>query len=368
MARTPFHRFVASFVLPLVAGGRLEVRGLLGPGILSRFTTDPMVDEPLLSEVTSHMRAHLARLGPVQSIDVLPSDGIALAAVWHNLLAMTHPEASGRVRLRRRVRQWCEAMLNWVGPPRTAREVALRHAMLARLGEVGRVDTDVTFWAGSARYIGVAPPARLLAWKNIRRVREIRQRVGFFELLQTLHADNVTEDLLEPARIALALSPLTDVALLDRPPFMGFQWTNASVNALGDTALRGAFVRTVLAGNAQTIDPRTEATTDRVQILEQATLEAVSKGVPSPVARLLVTFHLELLVTEALGRGMPPKNHTLGWDLVMRLGADRVAQLLGLDRQTLERSLALDVHAPEPVREAPAAPLLARASLLEVST
>ena len=85
----------------------------------------------------------------------------ALAVVWHNLLAMTHPDVVKRTRLRRRVREWLMSMLDWIGPPLTAGDVALRYGVFARLGALGRVDTDLAFWAGSARYIGIAPPKRM---------------------------------------------------------------------------------------------------------------------------------------------------------------------------------------------------------------
>jgi hypothetical protein len=367
-SRSPLNRFLASFVLPLVAGGRLEVRGLFGPGMLARFTEDRLLDGTLVAEVTTHMRAHLARVGPVGAIDLLPYDGIGLATVWHNLLAMTHPEATGRSGLRRRVREWSLAMLEWVGVPRSSHEVATRHAMLARLGEVGRVDTDVEFWAGSARYVGVAPPARLVAWRSLRRVRETKTRVGFFELLQELRAEEPEESLLECAHAALALSPLTDIALLDRPPHLPFRWSPATINALGDSALRGAASRLVLARHGAPGE-RGDGASARVKVLEQATQQAVGSGLPAPAAQLLVAFHLELLVAEALGRGAaPPAGHALAWDAVARLGSERTARITGLEPARLERALGLDLQSREPLKEAPAAALLARAGFLEVTT
>lgn len=367
---TPVNRFIESFVLPLVAGGRLQVRGLIGPGQLARFTSDPQLDGSLIAEVTRHVRAHLARVGPVGPVDLVPTDAIALAAVWHNLLSMTHPESVRRVRLRRRVRAWSDKMLGWIGPPRTAAEVAMRHGLLARLGEVGRVDTDVVFWAGSARYVGVAPPPRLLRWRNLRRVRENKTRVPFFDLLGELRDEAPDASLVEPARTALALSPLTDLALCDRPPPAPFEWTSASVNSLGDGALRGAVARLVLARNPGASERAQEAASPRVKQLEQATQRLVSgaSAVPTAAAQLLVAFHLELLATEALGRGAPPAaGHALGWDLVARLGAERAARVVGLDPARFERALGLDLQSREPVKEAPAAALLARAGFAEVS-
>jgi hypothetical protein len=361
---TPLNRFLAAFVLPLVAGGHVQVRGLIGPGMLARFAADRQMDGSLVAEITKHARAHLARIGPVGPVDLLPTDAIALAAVWHNLVAMTHPESVNRTRLRRRVRAWCLRMLEWVGPPRTAADVANRHGVLARLGELGRVDTDVAFWAGSARYVGVAPPGRLLAWRNLRRVRETKTRVPFFDLLKALDAPEPDASLLEPAATALALSPLTDVALAERPEEAAFHWTSASVNAAGDHALRGAPVRLVLA-RAGSEARANEPPPPRLRVVEAATRQLATQEVPRAAAAVLTRLHLEMLVADALGRGGAPPGHALGWDALLRLGVPRAAAVVGLTPARVERALALDLSPREPVKDAPAAALLARAGLLE---
>jgi hypothetical protein len=368
--RAPLDRFVRAFVLPMVAGGPVHVRGLVGPGMLDQLTATTKMDATLLLDVVKHVRAHLAHLGPVGAIDILPRDAVALAAVWYNLIAMTHPEVVGRARLRRKVRAWCAQMLEWVGVPRTAHEVSLRHGLLARLGEVGRVDTDVSFWAGSAKFVGVAPPSRLMVWKTVRRVRETKVRVGLFDLLAELRSEQPDLDLLEPARVALSLSPLTDVALADRPTSMGaFQWTNASVNALADNALRGASARLILSDTASTGDRGAkDATPPRVRAIEQGTRDAVALGLPPAAAQILVAFHLELLVTDALGRGAPPAGHPLAWDALARLGPERAARVVGLNFEPFEHALRLDTKSREPLRDAPALPVLERAGFLEVST
>lgn len=360
---TALDRFLSGFVLPLTAGGRVEVDGLLGPGMLAKLIDTRTANATLIAKVMEHARSNVARLGPVTAMELLPPDGIALAMTWHNLLSMTHPEVLRKGSLRRKVREWCEQLLTWAGIPRTAEEVAGRHGLLARIGEAGRVDTDVVFWAGSARYVGVSPPARLTAWKGLRRVRETRTRVPLFELLVDLRADDPGEDLCELARVALALSPLTDLALIDRPAAVGFRWTPALINALGDSALRGAATRIVLArpGNL-TADRAAELPNGRVKLLEAATRGAAStNSIPGPAARMLLRWHLELLATEALGRNAAPAGHALAWDAVLRLGVRRVAELLSLDRDELARALGLDAGSKDPVKDAPAAPLLARA-------
>lgn len=368
---TLLNRFLESFVLPLVAGGRVEVRGLLGPGVVEHFASDPQLDGTLVAEITRHARMHLSKIGPLCATEVIPRDAIVLAAVWHNLLAMTHPDVAPRARLRRRVREWCESMLEWVGPPRTAAEVAARHGLLARLSEVGRVDTDVTFWAGSARYIGVAPPARLVAWRTLRRVRETKTRVSFYELLRALEwpEPSATENLVDVMRAALALSPLTDVALVDRSSPADFEWTPPAVNALGDVALRSAAARLVLTRATTSLTAGDDASAARVRAVEAATLRAVNQGAPQSAAQLLLAFHLEMLVSEGLGRGdAAPDGHALAWDALGRLGIARAARIVGIDRARFQRALGLDMQSRGPLKDAPSAPLLARAGFAEVSS
>jgi hypothetical protein len=361
---TPLNKFLASFVLPVVAGGKVEVRGLIGPGMVTRFREDREIDATLVAEITKHVAAHLARIGPVHSIDLLPDDVIALAVVWHNLLAMTHPDVVKRTRLRRRVREWLLAMLDFIGPPRTAGDVALRYGVFARLGVLGRVDTDLAFWAGSARYVGIAPPKRMVLWKGLRRIRESKRRVPLLELLGELQTDDERTDLLKAARIAIGLSPLNDLDLVDRNAPFTFGWTPLAVNTLGDHALRGAAVRLVLARGASG-----DAVTKRVRALEKATGDiAIDATLPRAAAQAILKFHLELLATDALASGAPPKRHNLAWDAVARLEPGRAARMVGLDTDTLEHALGIDVQPREPLKEAPAAPLLACAGFREVTS
>ena len=67
----PTDRFLRSFVLPLVAGGRLEVRGLIGPGVLQGLTGTDHPDATLLSDIAKHVHAHLAHIGPVAFVELI---------------------------------------------------------------------------------------------------------------------------------------------------------------------------------------------------------------------------------------------------------------------------------------------------------
>lgn len=360
---SPLGSFLDRFVLPLLQGGPVHVQGLLPPSTLKLFVADRYPDANLATRVCEALRLRIAAMGPVGDVGALPMDAIALCAVWHNLLALTHPEAQRSGRLRRRVRAWSESMLGWVDVPRTRAEATLRHALLGRLEVLGRVDTHVTFWAGFADFVGLPPPKVLVAWPNLRRVEESRRRVDLMELLRALEPGELAggdDDLLPVLRAALAASPLTDISMADRPSFLGFAWGPALMNALSDPALRGAAQRIVLRKGPASL-----------RALEAATLTlARSAATPSIVAGSLLRFHLELLITDALsGRASQGSSSSpsqpMALDALTRIGHARVAAFLDLDEDLLRRVTPLDPSRPV-VRDPLSAPLLQRAGLMEV--
>lgn len=358
---SPLSGFLDRFVLPLLRGGPVHVQGILSPATLKSFVDDRRPDANLATQVCAALRLRLAGMGPVGDVGALPMDAIGLCAVWHNLLALTHPEAKRTGRLRRRVRGWCEAMLSWVDVPRTRAEAALRHALVGRIEVLGRVDTHVTFWAGFADFVGLPPPKVLVAWPNLRRVEESRRRVDLAELLRALDPGELAggdDDLLPVLRAAIVASPLTDLSLSDRPAFVGFSWGPPLLNTLSDPALRGAAQRILLRKGLPAL-----------RAVEAATMSlARSDATPSIVAGSLLRFHLELLLTDALS-GRPTQGSTpaqpLALDALLRLGHARVAAFLDLDEELLRRVVPIDPSRPI-VRDPPSAPLLQRAGLMEV--
>ncbi len=375
--RGSYHEFVSHFVGPLVMGGRVEVRDLIGPGVLSAWVRPADLDATLVTRIVDTARSRLAKVGPMGAITGLPLDALALALVWHNLLSMTHPEAVGRTALRRKARQWCVTILEWAGVAHSRAEVTLRHGVLGGLARLRRVDTHVTFWAGYADFVGVAPPSALVAWPKLRRVREDRTSVPFIYLISALETDDhdKSADLVSVARAALALSPLTDLCMPDRPSALAFSWTPPGVNALADLALRGAVQRTLLGRGAAAL-----------RAVEQATLALMKNPVPERVAQLLLRFHVELAVTEAMAarptapepraqgaagasgpaqQGVTLTSQPLAFDACARLGATRVAALAGVPVETVRRAMNFESNRSPP-KEPPSAPLLSRAGALEV--
>lgn len=371
MADKAIDKFLRGFVTPLITGGRVEVDGVLGPGALDELVSGPkgmnlaQADGKLMADAVNAARVELSRFGPTTDFVTLTEDVIGLCVAWHNLIALTHPEVAGRTGLRQTVRTWTAQILEWVTLPRTAQEVALRHAVFARIDELGRIDTDVVFWAGNAKYIGVAPPTRLVAWKSVRRVQETTTRHDLFALLSTLAHPLPEFDLLPLADMALALTPLTDLMLADRADApLPFRWTGASLSMLADDALRGAAMRCALTPSMRS----TDAITRRIACIERATLQAMALGAPQTAVGLLIAFHLELLVTEALSRGAPPQGQALAYELLARLGVERTARFCRVSNDVIVAALRLDERPLRaPSQPGPAAALLARAGIAEVS-
>src|SRR5262249_22479076 len=111
----------------------------------------------------------------------LDPTSITLAMAVENLLFLSHPAAAGTTVRRSRIREvgdWTVRVLHALPDPEGARDLAERHSMVHHLFTLGRDDVRVSFWAGRREFKGSEPPARLLKWANVRRVREERWRVS----------------------------------------------------------------------------------------------------------------------------------------------------------------------------------------------
>lgn len=171
--------FVAGFLLPLVRGGRLHVGRPLGARAVERLrrqaaareAAGPREDDALAALATA--RAEVAsRFLPDAPAPPLDEATLRLGAAVHDLLVLIHPDLEGPRIARRRERiAQAAAGLAALGPPRSAEEAVARHSLLARVPEIGRTDSTVSFWLGRQTFVGRAPPARVTALPALRRVR-----------------------------------------------------------------------------------------------------------------------------------------------------------------------------------------------------
>lgn len=204
------------FALPLVAGGDVRVSGVIGQRELDEVcVSSPVFDRDekaqLLAQARQEIAGELLLDAPEPELD---PTAITLAIAVQNLLFLSHPSASAAMARRSRIREvadWTVKVLHALPDSESARELAERHSMLHNLFTLGRDDVRVSFWAGRREFKGTEPPARLLKWATVRRVREERWRVSIVSeavadqqqraiVLALLQASPLT-DLLEPLRL-----------------------------------------------------------------------------------------------------------------------------------------------------------------------
>lgn len=224
-----FEELATGIVAPLVLGGKLVLARPFGRLAATIGQGRRMVDSDLRSriEVARVRRARL--VAPVDSLPDFDAADWAIAAVLNDLLQLTNHELGGALtkgryaKLFRSVLEGCTQ----IPPPRDLAAVISRHATFARVMELGRSDTSVSWWTGSASFRGMPPPSRLLLWRDLRRVHVDTTRVSLPEM-----AEGMPEPVPQGFPIALSgwlsRSPLTDLATLTRES-PAFTWSTNTI-------------------------------------------------------------------------------------------------------------------------------------------
>lgn len=214
-----FERVVA----PLVLGGAIRpVRPLGSRLALALLEGHEPADRETFARVELARVRRARELCPVDTLPPPSGAEWALAAVLSDLVQATNPDlasAFGASRPRTLVRH-AVATLSRLPRVRTAGEALARHATFAQVLATTRVDTAVSWWTGHETFAGRAPPARLLAWPALRRVRLARTERKLAAL--ATGCPRLDPDEHRRALAALvAASPLTDLAAAARtePPF-----------------------------------------------------------------------------------------------------------------------------------------------------
>ena len=227
---------------PLVLGGPMRLVPPIGPELAMRLGEDGrrIVDNDLRTRVDVARVRQARRVIPIDSLpDPSPADW-ALVAALNDLLQTTNHHLSGpftRSRHEALLRSVNE-LLGRIPLPKTLGEAVVRHATFARILEVVRTDTRVTWWAGSSGFRGEPPSPRLLAWKEVRRVHVEPHTVSLADMPEGMTR---LQPLSYTAALALLLtrSPLTDLATIVRtaPPFAWSLPTLAFVRSARGCAL-----------------------------------------------------------------------------------------------------------------------------------
>jgi hypothetical protein len=256
----------------------------IGPRLAMRLAGDGrrIVDDALRTKVDV-ARVRRARL--LVPVDTLPEPTVldwALVAAYNDLLQATNHHLSGAFTRSRHetLVAAVNQLLDVVGPPAGVLEAVSRHATFAKALDVIRTDTRVRWWAGSASFRGEPPAARLLSWRELRRVHVEPHTVHVSDL-----PDGVSSLSPEGWNAALSLwltrSPLTDLATITRSS-PAFAWSLPTLALVKSP--RGRVLATrVLA--------RVEA-----RALESALDKALSKiPADAPVRPLVASFATEVL-------------------------------------------------------------------------
>jgi hypothetical protein len=183
-------KFVSGFLLPLVRGGIVHVGRPIGMRALERFKRavtagerDPDPAGPI-AELAVARRGVASRFLIEAGAPSLDEASLRLGAALHDLLALGHPDLTGRGLEQRQERIAAAALeLASLGPPETVEDAVARHSLLARLPEIVRSDSTVHFWLGRQAFVGRVPPRRVTALPSLRRVRvEVVKRAWLREI------------------------------------------------------------------------------------------------------------------------------------------------------------------------------------------
>ena len=238
---------VEQLLLPLAQGGALRPVPPIGARRALSLTKQPVFMEgDAAGELRRARLAVARRLYPVDGLDELTSSELLLGCALNDLLQVTNPSLTGAIRQRNaeRLLAMVGEVIEAAGPPRTLGEVLGRHATFSRLLELTRVDTHVSFWAGSRSFIGARPPRRMLIWPRLRRVSEHELTL---ELVDMAKEAGWADEFAKTVGQFLAASPLTDLGSVQRKA-PSFSWSASSLALLRNAVGRSLALRAIERG------------------------------------------------------------------------------------------------------------------------
>jgi hypothetical protein len=314
-------RLFEGVMAPLVLGGAMRpghaigARAALALGQGERAPIDPDLE----SRVQLGRVRRARRLVPVDTLAPVTPAEWAMAALLHDLMQAASPTFDAPLRRSSAVRilEVAREGIERIPEPRDVREALARHTWFARVLDVARTDTAVSWWIGSHTYLGVDPPARLTAWPDLRRVSVVATPHPLLEL-SPLAVDRTK--LADAMARLLTRTPLTDIATCTRAA-PAFTWGDAvlalaathagqtlAVRALSrlpaeevDAAL-GRATRELLATRPAAGAPAVAILAERALADAQGRLEGGRGGHASSVSRPEVAFARGIGATAALAQ------------------------------------------------------------------
>jgi hypothetical protein len=248
-------RLFEGVMAPLVLGGALRAGHAIGAKAalaLGGEGTVDVLDATLLDRVQTARVRRARRLTPVDAVDLPSPAEWTIAAALHDVLQSANPTLDAALRRGSAVRilELAHQTLERVPPPMHTGEALSRHTWLARVLDLARNDTSVSWWTGSRTFRGVSPPGRLTAWPQLRRVHVVTTPRPLLEL-EPLAVDR--EKLATTVSLLLARTPLTDLASCARTA-PAFVWSETTLALVATRAGRTLALRALAQAPASPVD------------------------------------------------------------------------------------------------------------------
>lgn len=240
---------------PLVLGGAMRPGHAIGTRAALALPGEgnlEALDAALLDRVQAARVRRARCLTPLDAVDLPTPAEWAIAAALHDVLQSANPRLDTALRRKAaaRILELARETLSRVPLPAHTGEALSRHTWLARVLDVTRDDTAVSWWTGSRTFRGVPPPGRLTAWPQLRRVHVVTTPRPLLEL-EPLAVER--DDLAAAVTDLLRRTPLTDLATCARTA-PAFAWSEGTLGLVATRAGRTLALRALARAAASPVD------------------------------------------------------------------------------------------------------------------
>ena len=240
---------------PLVLGGSMRpghAIGALAARGLGERPVASFADPGLLARVRDARVRRARMLVPIDDLGPPTGAEWALAAALHDILQSGNPRLNTALRrgAARRLVRLASDTIERAGAPVSVADALSRHAWLARMLDIARTDTKVSWWSESRVFLGVEPPPRLQLWPGLRRVRVVRAARPLLDLAPLAIDRSLFTGVIAQL---LGRTPLTDLATCSRavPPFA---WADATLGLVATRAGRTLAMRALARLPVEEVD------------------------------------------------------------------------------------------------------------------
>ncbi len=340
-------RLFKTFLGPLVIGGTMLPGKIFGGrNALSIGDHRPPSDVDLLSRCELARVRTARKLAPVDRFEPAPTGNEwAMAAALHDLVQSTHPgfDAMFRRSGPNRILDVIVKTLERVPAPANVGDALSRHTWFSRMFDLARTDVDVRWWTGSERFLGTDPPARLVAWPELRRVTQTRTPRPLMELPSSGSAVDA-QSFASVTEAFLRKTPLTDLATAHRPS-PAFAWTRENLSFSSTHAGRTIVIRALALLPERVVDTALGRATKQLFAAKAVRALFVAVDLLRDRALMAATARLEKDDPEPLTLGPEPTDATFAVGTGALVASQWLAQTGGGFSEA-ERRAILRVLAP----------------------